>query len=67
MGASYFTTEQLVSDPNSGELLTNRTWDYWVMQALDIPQDFRIYLRKRSYSSSIILGSKGNYYYFLYF
>lgn len=59
MGTGYFTTEQLVTSPTTGELLTNRTWDYWVMQALDIPQDFRVYLRKRSYSSPLILGSKG--------
>ncbi|XP_068627626.1 aldehyde oxidase 1-like [Battus philenor] len=58
MGLGYWTTENLVYNPDTGELLTNRTWDYWVPQARDIPQDFRIYFRKRSYSLDAILGSK---------
>ncbi|CAH2041771.1 unnamed protein product, partial [Iphiclides podalirius] len=58
MGLGYWTSENLVYDTNSGELLTNRTWDYWVPQARDIPQDFRIYFRKKSYSTDAILGSK---------
>lgn len=60
MGLGYWTSENLVYDPNTGELLTNRTWEYWVPQARDIPQDLRIYFRKRSYSNDAILGSKGN-------
>ncbi|XP_045773781.1 xanthine dehydrogenase 1-like [Maniola jurtina] len=59
MGTGYWTHEHLVYDPDTGELLTNRTWDYWVPQARDIPQDFRIYFRKRSFSTELILGAKG--------
>ncbi|XP_072949588.1 xanthine dehydrogenase/oxidase-like [Epargyreus clarus] len=58
MGVGDLTCEELVYDPNTGELLTNRSWDYYVPQARDIPQDFRIYFRKRSYSNDIVLGSK---------
>ncbi|CAG4933330.1 unnamed protein product [Parnassius apollo] len=58
MGLGYWTCENLVYNPDTGELLTNRTWDYWVPQARDIPQDFRIYFRKKSYSKDAILGSK---------
>ncbi|XP_045773786.1 xanthine dehydrogenase 1-like [Maniola jurtina] len=58
MGTGYWTCENLVFEPNTGELLTNSTWDYWVPQARDIPQDFRIYFRKRSLSSDVILGAK---------
>ncbi|XP_052742072.1 probable aldehyde oxidase gad-3 [Bicyclus anynana] len=59
MGCGYWTYENLVYEPNSGELLTNRTWEYWVPQARDIPQDFRVSFRKRSYSTELILGAKG--------
>ncbi|XP_045451999.1 xanthine dehydrogenase-like [Melitaea cinxia] len=60
MGVGYWTTEQLVYERNTGELLTTRTWDYWVPQARDIPQDFRIYFRKLSYSTEVILGAKAS-------
>ncbi|CAH2233055.1 jg18402 [Pararge aegeria aegeria] len=59
MGTGYWTSENLVYNPDTGELLTNRTWEYWVPQARDIPQDFRIYFRKRSFSNDVILGAKG--------
>lgn len=61
MGLGYWTSENLVYNPNTGELLTDRTWNYWVPQARDIPQDFRIYFRKNSYSTDMILGSKGDF------
>ncbi|XP_050344175.1 uncharacterized protein LOC126769431 [Nymphalis io] len=57
-GVGYWTSERLVYDRSNGELLTNRTWDYWVPQARDIPQDFRIYFRKGSFSTEVILGAK---------
>ncbi|CAK1542877.1 unnamed protein product [Leptosia nina] len=58
MGCGYWTTEELVFNKNTGELLTDRSWHYWVPQARDIPQDFRIYFRKKSFSTEYILGSK---------
>ncbi|XP_045484579.1 xanthine dehydrogenase 1-like isoform X1 [Pieris rapae] len=57
MGCGYWTTEELVFSP-TGELLTDRSWHYWVPQARDIPQDFRIYFRKKSFSIDYLLGSK---------
>ncbi|CAG4933320.1 unnamed protein product [Parnassius apollo] len=58
MGLGYWTCENLVYNRDTGELLSNRSWDYWVPQARDIPQDFRIYFKKKSYSNDAILGSK---------
>ncbi|XP_013162269.1 PREDICTED: indole-3-acetaldehyde oxidase-like [Papilio xuthus] len=58
MGLGYWTSEQLVYDPKTGENLTNRTWNYFVPQARDIPQDFRISFRKNSQGPSTFLGSK---------
>ncbi|KAH9639142.1 hypothetical protein HF086_018210 [Spodoptera exigua] len=58
MGLGYWTSENLVYDPNTGELLNDRTWNYYVPLARDIPQDFRVYLRKKSYSTKVIFGSK---------
>lgn len=59
MGLGYWTSEQLVYDPDSGELLTDRTWTYHVPQARDIPQDFRVYFRNNSFSDPRVLGAKG--------
>ncbi|CAB3227915.1 unnamed protein product [Arctia plantaginis] len=58
MGIGYWTSEKLVYDKKTGELLTDRTWNYYVPQARDIPQDFRVYFRKNSYSNKILFGSK---------
>ncbi|XP_041981244.1 xanthine dehydrogenase 1-like [Aricia agestis] len=58
MGVGYWTSEELIYDKDSGELLSDRSWEYWVPQAKDIPQDFRVYFRKRSYSTELILGAK---------
>lgn len=59
MALGYWTSENLVNDPQTGEILTDRTWNYHVPQARDIPRDFRVYLRKNSYSTDAILGTKG--------
>ncbi|XP_075976855.1 uncharacterized protein LOC142977053 [Anticarsia gemmatalis] len=58
MGMGYWTCEKLVYDQNTGELLTDRTWNYYVPQARDIPQDLRVYLRKKSYTTKALFGSK---------
>ncbi|CAH0755277.1 unnamed protein product [Diatraea saccharalis] len=60
MGLGYWTSENLVYDNCTGELLTDRTWNYYVPQARDIPQDFRIYFRNNSYSPPQIFGAKGS-------
>ncbi|KAI8431844.1 hypothetical protein MSG28_004418, partial [Choristoneura fumiferana] len=58
MGLGYWTCEQLVFDPETGEMLTDRTWNYHVPQARDIPQDFRVYFRNKSYSEPQYFGAK---------
>ncbi|XP_047533997.1 xanthine dehydrogenase/oxidase-like isoform X1 [Vanessa atalanta] len=57
-GLGYMTSEELVYNYSTGELLTDRSWNYYVPQATDIPQDFRIYFREKSYSYDAILGTK---------
>ncbi|XP_034833025.2 xanthine dehydrogenase/oxidase-like [Maniola hyperantus] len=59
MGVGYWTCENLMYEPKTGELLTDRTLEYWVPQARDIPQNFRIYFKKRGYSNDAIFGAKG--------
>lgn len=46
MGLGYWTYENLVRDQKLGTLLSNRTWNYRVPGAEDIPADFRVTLIK---------------------
>lgn len=57
MGLGYWTCENLVFAP-TGEILTDRTWNYHVPLARDIPQDWRVSLKKNSYSEDAIFGAK---------
>lgn len=59
MGLGYWTCEDIVYNRTTGELLSDRTWNYYVPLARDIPQDFRVAFRKNSYSYEKILGAKG--------
>lgn len=59
MGLGYWLWEKLVYNQTTGEILTNRSWNYKVPQARDIPQDFRVSFRKNSYGSPVFLGAKG--------
>lgn len=61
-GIGYFTTEKLVYDEQTGKLLTNRSLNYHVPLALDIPADFRVKLRYNSKNPKGVLGSKGKNY-----
>ncbi|XP_047987938.1 xanthine dehydrogenase-like [Leguminivora glycinivorella] len=59
MAMGYWTTERIIYDEASGELLTDRTWQYHVPSGADIPLDFRVKLRKKSYNPLDVLGVRG--------
>lgn len=58
MGLGYWLTEQLIYDENTGQLLTNRSWNYTPPMDRDIPIDFRIQLRKNAPNPLGVLRSK---------
>ncbi|XP_035702304.1 xanthine dehydrogenase/oxidase isoform X3 [Folsomia candida] len=57
-GQGFWTTERIVHCKETGELLTNRTWDYKPPETKDIPEDFRISLLKDAPNPYGILRSK---------
>lgn len=59
MALGYWLTECIVYDQVSGELLTNRTWNYKPPGVKDIPIDFRITFLKNSSNPFGVLRSKG--------
>lgn len=61
MGLGYWTSEKIVYDPESGKLLTDRTWTYKPPGIKDIPADFRVYFRRNSKNPLGVLQSKGNF------
>jgi len=61
MGLGYWLTESLVYDRITGELLTNRSWNYKPPGAKDIPIDFRINFLKKSSNPFGVLRSKGKH------
>lgn len=62
----YQTMEELKYNPDTGELLTDRTWNYFVPLATDIPTVFNVYFRKKSYSCDAILGAKGSFKHYIF-
>ncbi|KAL6263815.1 hypothetical protein P5V15_003898 [Pogonomyrmex californicus] len=58
MGIGYWTSEDLVYDPKTGALTNDRTWNYKPPGVKDIPEDFRVSLRKNSVNTVGVLRSK---------
>ena len=59
MGLGIWLSENLIYDPKTGELLTDRTWNYKPPGAKDIPVDFRIKLIQKKPNPFGVLRSKG--------
>ncbi|KAJ8676452.1 hypothetical protein QAD02_012239 [Eretmocerus hayati] len=58
MGMGFWTTEDVIHDPETGVLTNYRTWNYKVPGAKDIPMDFRVTLNQKLPNSRGILRSK---------
>ncbi|XP_063217996.1 xanthine dehydrogenase/oxidase-like [Bacillus rossius redtenbacheri] len=58
MGLGYWLHEELVYNEETGELMTNRTWNYKPPGAKDIPIDFRVELRRDAPNPFGVLRSK---------
>lgn len=61
MGLGYWLTEKLVYHRETGELLTNRSWNYKPPGFKDIPIDFRIHLLQKTPNPLFVLRSKGEF------
>lgn len=59
IGLGIWLTENLVYDPKTAELLTDRSFNYKPPGAKDIPVDFRIKLIQKKPNPCFVLGSKG--------
>ncbi|KAF2900359.1 hypothetical protein ILUMI_05828 [Ignelater luminosus] len=57
MGLGFWTTENPVFD-DEGRILTDRTWNYKIPGALDIPIDFRVKFPKNNPNPNGVLHSK---------
>eukprot|EP00005_Dracoamoeba_jomungandri_P003978 CAMPEP_0174259192 /NCGR_PEP_ID=MMETSP0439-20130205/8049_1 /TAXON_ID=0 /ORGANISM="Stereomyxa ramosa, Strain Chinc5" /LENGTH=1426 /DNA_ID=CAMNT_0015342987 /DNA_START=78 /DNA_END=4358 /DNA_ORIENTATION=+ len=59
-GLGYYLTEELLLDQNTGELLTDGTWEYKPPSALDIPIEFNTSLLPNVSNPLGLLGSKAS-------
>ncbi|KAK3874524.1 hypothetical protein Pcinc_020543 [Petrolisthes cinctipes] len=57
-GLGLVLTEKVKFNSNTGQKLSNGTWEYKVMSALDIPVDLRVTLLPNSYNDSGVLRAK---------
>lgn len=58
MGLGYWTSEKLVYDATTGNILTDRTWTYKIPGIKDVPADMRIYFRRNARNEFGVLQSK---------
>ncbi|OQV23094.1 Xanthine dehydrogenase [Hypsibius exemplaris] len=58
MGLGYYTSEEQIYDPKTGENLSYGTWKYKPPMAKDIPVDFRVTLLQNAPNPSGVLRSK---------
>nr|BAR64767.1 aldehyde oxidase [Ostrinia furnacalis] len=58
MGLGYWTSENNIMDPDTGRILTDRTWTYKPPGIKDIPADFRVYFRRNASNPLGVLQSK---------
>ncbi|XP_047998050.1 indole-3-acetaldehyde oxidase-like [Leguminivora glycinivorella] len=58
MGLGYFTSEKTIYNPATGQLLTDRTWNYKPPGIKDIPADFRVYFKRNGTNKFGVLQSK---------
>ncbi|CAL8082189.1 unnamed protein product [Orchesella dallaii] len=58
MGLGLWTTEKLVYDKNTGQLLTNGTWEYKVPLHMDVPEDLRVTMLRNAPNPFGVLASK---------
>lgn len=53
--------EEIKFSKKTGELYTDRTWNYKIFGAKDIPHDFRVYLSHQMPNPVGILGGKSKW------